>query len=48
MFAVTINLLLHTGMWLLLEIGPFSIVMLASYLAFLEPRWLASRLARRQ
>lgn len=38
---------LHIGMWLLLELGPFTVVMLASYLAFVEPDWLHRRLAKR-
>ncbi len=33
---------LHLGLWLTLEIGPFSLVMMASYIAFLDP----SRVAR--
>lgn len=35
--ALTVGILLHLGMLLTIEIGPFHLVMLASYLAFLEP-----------
>lgn len=38
---------LHLGLWLTLELGPFSWVMLASYIAFLDPqktpRWFSWR-----
>jgi hypothetical protein len=37
---------MHLGMWVLLEIGTFSAVMLASYSAFL-PEGAAERFARR-
>jgi hypothetical protein len=36
--ALAAGVLLHLGMLLTIEIGPFHVVMLASYLAFLDPR----------
>jgi hypothetical protein len=36
--AIALGILMHVGMLLTIEIGPFHWVMLASYLAFLEPR----------
>ena len=36
-FALVSGILLHGGMWTMLELGPFSWVMIASYLAFLDP-----------
>lgn len=39
---------LHLGLWLTLELGPFSFVMIASYIAFLDPARVAhTRLLRR-
>lgn len=44
--TLLLGLGLHLGLWLTLEIGPFSLVMMASYIAFLDPsrvaqiRWL--------
>jgi hypothetical protein len=35
--ALLAGVCVHLGLWLVLEIGPFSWVMLASYLAFLDP-----------
>jgi hypothetical protein len=32
-----LGLMLHLGMWMTIELGPFSFVMIASYLAFIEP-----------
>jgi len=49
--ALAIGILLHVGMLLTIEIGPFHLVMLASYLAFLDPHAvpaLAARLSRRK
>jgi len=43
--ALVIGVALHVGMWATLEIGSFSAVMLASYVAFVDPervrRWVA-------
>ena len=38
---------LHLGLWLTLELGPFSWVMIASYIAFLDPARVAARVVRR-
>jgi vitamin K-dependent gamma-carboxylase-like protein len=35
--ALIVGILIHVGMLLTIEVGPFHFVMLASYLAFLEP-----------
>lgn len=39
--ALAAGVLLHAGLWASLELGPFSAMMIASYLAFLDPRWVA-------
>ena len=39
--ALIAGVLVHVGLWVSLELGPFSLVMLASYLAFLEPEWVS-------
>jgi hypothetical protein len=44
--ALTVGVLIHLGMFALLEIGPFHLVMLASYLAFLDPGTVARHGAR--
>jgi len=41
--ALFIGVALHLGMALVMEIGPFHWVMLASYLSFLNPHWVARR-----
>ena len=41
--VLTIGVLMHVGMLVGLEIGPFSLVMLSAYTAFLNPFWVASR-----
>jgi hypothetical protein len=43
--ALALGVAIHLGMWLTLELGPFSWIMLASYVAFLEPNTLARRTA---
>ena len=45
--ALFLGVMLHFGLWLTLELGPFSFVMVTSYLAFLDPQWVAKRLDRR-
>lgn len=45
LFALGFGALAHVTMWALLELGPFSLVMLASYLAFLHPETVAYRSA---
>lgn len=48
--ALALGVMLHLGMLMTIEIGPFHLVMLASYLAFLDPkdvRMLAHRIGRR-
>ena len=48
-FALLLGIALHAGMWSTLELGPFSFMMIASYLAFLDPvkfpqrHWFRSR-----
>ena len=44
-WAIIVGILMHLGMWTALELGPFSWVMLASYVAFVDPESLATRLA---
>lgn len=39
--ALLLGVLLHAGMWAMLELGPFSWLMVASYLAFLDPSWVS-------
>jgi hypothetical protein len=38
---LAIGVVMHLGMWLTMELGPFPLVMLASYVAFLSPEWLS-------
>lgn len=48
--ALALGVMLHLGMLMTIEIGPFHLVMLASYLAFLDPKdvpMLAQRIWRR-
>lgn len=45
-WVLAASVILHLGMWATLELGPFSWMMMASYLAFVEPG-RASRLFRR-
>jgi vitamin K-dependent gamma-carboxylase-like protein len=42
-----LGLAMHIGMWSVMEIGPFSWVMIASYVAFVDPDWFAGWVARR-
>lgn len=35
--ALVLGVILHAGMWMTLELGPFAPVMIGSYLAFLDP-----------
>ena len=44
--AIALGVLMHVGMLLTIEIGPFHWMMLASYLAFLDPRRVAAFAAR--
>ena len=39
--TLVIGLALHFGLWLTLEVGPFSFIMMASYIAFVDPASLA-------
>jgi len=47
-FALLLGIALHAGMWSTLELGPFSFMMIASYLSFVDPakfsksHWLRS------
>ena len=43
-YALLAGIGLHAGLWAALELGPFSPLMVASYLAFLDPHWTAARL----
>ena len=40
--ALLLGAALHLGLWITLELGPFSWVMLASYIAFLDPHKVAA------
>ena len=40
--ALIVGVGIHLGMWALMEVGPFHLVMLASYVAFLEPSQVAA------
>ena len=42
--TLVIGLGLHLGLWLTLELGPFSFIMAASYVAFLDPAVVEERL----
>jgi hypothetical protein len=44
--ALLMGIGVHLGIWLLMEVGPFSWMMLASYVAFLDPRWAARFMVR--
>jgi uncharacterized membrane protein YphA (DoxX/SURF4 family) len=37
---------MHVGMWAVLEVGPFSWVMICSYVAFLDPDWFGACVRR--
>jgi hypothetical protein len=39
-WALGLGIVMHLGMWSALELGPFSWLMLASYVAFLDPQWV--------
>jgi hypothetical protein len=43
--ALVTGLLVHGGIWILMDIGVFSWLMMASYVAFLDPESLGRRLA---
>ncbi len=46
--ALCFGVAMHVGVWLLLEVGPFSWMMIGSYVAFVEPstlaRWVDARI----
>lgn len=44
--TLAVGVALHLGVWTTLEVGPFSWMMLASYIAFLEPRRVAALVDR--
>jgi hypothetical protein len=44
LLAIGVGIALHLGMWVTMELGPFPWVMMASYLAFLSPNWVAKKL----
>jgi hypothetical protein len=44
--ALILGVLLHVGLLLMLELGPFSYLMIASYIAFLDPYKTEQRVAR--
>jgi hypothetical protein len=44
--ALAMGIAIHLGIWATMEVGPFTWVMLASYVAFLDPAYVG-RLARR-
>jgi hypothetical protein len=45
-FAVALGVALHIGMWSTIEIGSFSLTVLAGYTAFLNPYLMEARVAR--
>ena len=45
--ALLMGVFLHLGLWVALELGPFSWVMLASYIAFLDPGFVSRMTGRR-
>jgi Vitamin K-dependent gamma-carboxylase len=47
-WVLAIGVLMHLGMWLVLELGPFSWIMLASYVAFLDRDWMTQKLQKLQ
>jgi hypothetical protein len=44
--ALVLGVLLHLGTWMTMEIGAFSWMMLATYVAFLDPVWVAAVVGR--
>jgi hypothetical protein len=44
--ALLMGVFLHLGLWVALELGPFSWVMLASYIAFLDPGFVSRMTGR--
>jgi hypothetical protein len=46
-FALLLGIALHAGMWSTLELGPFSFIMIASYLSFLDPVKFSERYSLR-
>jgi hypothetical protein len=44
--VLLLGLVMHVGMWSVMEIGPFSWVMISSYVAFIDPDWFAARVTR--
>ena len=48
-WALALGIVIHLGMWATLELGPFSWIMVASYLAFADPdsirRWFSQRIS---
>jgi hypothetical protein len=44
--ALIVGVMLHAGMWMTLELGPFAPMMIGSYLAFLNPADVARLGAR--
>jgi hypothetical protein len=40
-FTLAAGVALHLGLWATLELGTFSWIMIASYVAFLDPAWVA-------
>jgi hypothetical protein len=43
-WALVLGIVSHLGMWATLELGPFSWIMVASYVAFVDPDWFHRRL----
>jgi hypothetical protein len=39
--AILIGVMLHLGIWITMEVGPFSPLMLAAYISFVNPRLVA-------
>jgi hypothetical protein len=47
-FALWSGLAMHLGIWSMMEVGPFTWMMLAAYTAFLDPDWAVRMLAVRK
>ena len=45
-FALVAGVLIHLGIWATLELGPFSLVMMATYVAFFDPVTFSARFSR--
>jgi hypothetical protein len=44
--ALVVGVILHLGIWTMMEVGPFSPIMLAAYIAFLNPQHVTQWVSR--